>query len=138
MVTRFNERGSQVRTWYALNNRNTKKNILTKEVIKHNEGFEALNPNLNRKVVNLKDLMITVIDFTNGPMAQPDPPHSHPHEQITYVASGSLKLFIENREYVLNEGDVFKIESNLSHTVQTLTEKVRLIDSFNPIREDFL
>ncbi|MEL0455042.1 cupin domain-containing protein [Flavobacteriaceae bacterium SZ-1-7] len=111
---------------------------MAKEVIKSNEGFVALNPNLNRKVVHLNDLMITVIDFTNGPMEQPDPPHNHPHEQITYVVSGSLKLFVEDREYLLNEGDVFKIESNLNHTVQTLTEHVRLIDSFNPIREEFL
>lgn len=111
---------------------------MVKEVIKQEEDFVKLSPNLNRKVVHLKDLMITVIDFTNGPMVQPDPPHKHPHEQITYVASGSLKLFIEEREYILNEGDVFKVESNLNHCIQTLTENVKLIDGFAPIRQDFL
>jgi len=111
---------------------------MSEAVIKHNEGFESLNPSLNRKVVHLNNLMVTVIEFTNGPMAQPDLPHKHPHEQITYVASGSLKLFIEDKEYHLNEGDVFKIKSNLNHCIQTLTESVKLIDSFNPIRADFL
>ena len=71
-------------------------------------------------------------------MKKPDSPHNHPHEQITYVASGSLKLFIEDREYLLNEGDVFKVESNLNHSIQTLTEKVKLIDSFTPLRKDFI
>lgn len=108
------------------------------EVIKDDYGFEKLNPALKRKVVYMEDLMVTVIDFSNGPMKNPEPPHKHPHEQITYVASGSLKLFIENREYILNEGDIFKIESNLNHCIQTLTEKVKLIDSFSPIRKDFL
>ena len=86
----------------------------------------------------MEDLMVTVIDFSNGPMKNPEPPHKHPHEQITYVASGSLKLLIEDREYILNEGDIFKIESNLNHCIQTLSEKVKLIDSFSPIRKDFL
>ncbi|WP_052825990.1 cupin domain-containing protein [Neotamlana nanhaiensis] len=107
-------------------------------VIKSTDGFEALSPDLNRKVVHLNDLMVTVIEFSNGPMEQPDPPHKHPHEQITYVASGSLKLFVEDEEFTLNEGDVFKIASNLNHCIQTLTENVKLIDSFAPIREDFL
>ena len=82
--------------------------------------------------------MVTVIEFSNGPMAQPDPPHKPPHDQITYVASGSLRLFIEEREHLLREGDVFKIESNLNHCIQTLTERVTLVDSFSPLREDFI
>lgn len=111
---------------------------MDKEVIKHTEGFVKLRASLNRKVVHLKDLMVTVIEFSNGPMEQPDQPHSHPHEQITYVAEGSLKFFIEDREYILHKGDVFKVASNLKHSIQTLTEHVTLIDSFSPIREDFL
>ncbi|MDA0194987.1 MAG: cupin domain-containing protein [Bacteroidetes bacterium] len=110
------------------------------EVIKHNEGFEPLDatPPLKRKVIHLDHLMMTIIEFYDGPMEKPDAPHNHPHEQITYVASGSLKLFIENREYLLNEGDIFKVESNLNHCIQTLTEKVKLIDGFTPLREDFI
>tara|TARA_R110002049_G_scaffold90686_2_gene227139 strand:- start:63666 stop:64001 length:336 start_codon:yes stop_codon:yes gene_type:complete len=108
------------------------------EIIKHDVGFEKLSDSLNRKVVYLKDLMVTIIEFYNGPMAEPDPMHKHPHEQITYVAKGSLKLFIEGREYILNEGDVFKVASNLNHCIQTLTENVKLVDGFSPIRKDFL
>ncbi|RED50467.1 cupin domain-containing protein [Seonamhaeicola aphaedonensis] len=108
------------------------------EVVKQNENIETLSSSLHRKVIHLKELMVTVIEFSNGPMKEPDLPHNHPHEQITYVASGSLKFFIEDREYTLNEGDVIKIASNLNHSVQTLTEKVKLIDSFSPIRKDFL
>ena len=110
------------------------------EVVKHEEGFEKLqaNPNIKRKVIHLNDLMFTIIEFSNGPMEIPDPPHDHHHEQISYVAAGKLKLFIEDREYFLSEGDVFKVESNLKHSIQTLTEFVKLIDGFSPIREDFL
>ncbi|UBM59783.1 cupin domain-containing protein [Marinilongibacter aquaticus] len=110
------------------------------EVIKHEEGFtelKAASP-IRRKVVHLEELMMTVIEFYDGPMEEPEKPHRHPHEQITYVASGELKLFIEDRSYDLKEGDVFKVASNLNHCIQTLTEKVKLIDGFTPLRKDFL
>ncbi len=110
------------------------------EIVKNEEGFKPINanPSLRRKIIHLDHLMVTVMEFLNGPMEQPDPPHKHVHEQITYVASGTLKLFVEDREYLLTEGDVFKIASNLNHCIQTLSEYVKLVDSFSPNREDFL
>ena len=110
------------------------------EITKSNEAYQPIpnNPNAKRKIIHLDTLMVTVIEISNGPMAEPEIPHSHPHEQITYIAAGSVKLFIEDREYLLNEGDTFKVASNLKHGIQALTEKVKLIDSFSPIREDFL
>ena len=51
-----------------------------------------------------------------------------------YLVEGQLLI----PEYLLSEGDVFKVESNLNHSIQTLTEFVKLIDGFSPIREDFL
>jgi len=110
------------------------------EVIKNEDLYEQISskPALKRKVIHLNELMVTIIEFLNGPMDKPDLPHSHPHEQITYVSSGSLKLFIEDREFFLNEGDVFKVESNLKHCIQTLSPYVKLVDSFSPIRKDFL
>jgi len=34
-------------------------------------------------------------------------------------------------------GDMFAVPPEKKHTIKLLTEKVRLVDSFNPIREDF-
>jgi quercetin dioxygenase-like cupin family protein len=101
------------------------------------KGVE-ISTNVFRKVVHLNDLMTAVIDFTGGPMQEPDPPHAHPHEQISYVAEGELYVYIGEEKTMLGPGDMFYVPSNVSHTVQTLTEKVRLVDSFSPIRQDFL
>jgi len=84
------------------------------------------------------NVMIAVIDVNDGPAAQPDPPHSHPHEQVSYVASGEILVIIGEEETRLSEGDLFTVPPNVPHTIQTLSEHVRLIDAFNPIRKDFL
>lgn len=105
--------------------------------IQKNSVPETIKPGLKRRFIHLENLMTVVIDFEH-PMSEPDPPHSHPHQQITYVAEGELWFFIGDERFHLRKGDLIKIPSGLMHTVQTLTPHVRLIDSFSPVREDFL
>jgi quercetin dioxygenase-like cupin family protein len=99
---------------------------------------EKVSPTFERRIASLDKLMMVVCDFTGGPAKEPDKPHSHPHEQITYVAEGELFLFIGDEKHVLSKGDMFTAPSDVPHCIQTLSQHVRLIDTFSPIREDFL
>jgi len=99
---------------------------------------ENVSSDFERRIVHLDNLMVVECDFTHGPAMNPDPPHSHPHEQITYVAEGELKFFKGDKEFHLNKGDLITIASGVLHCIQTLSEHVKLIDSFHPVREDFL
>jgi quercetin dioxygenase-like cupin family protein len=99
---------------------------------------EKIKVGHKRRVTHLDNLMVVVCDFTNGPMAKPDPPHSHPHEQISYIAEGELYLFIGEEKHHLKSGDIFTVPSSLPHCIQTISSHVRLIDSFSPVREDFI
>lgn len=99
---------------------------------------EEIAPGVHRKIIYLKQLMMVVIDFTNGPALVPDLPHSHPHEQISYVARGELNVFIGGEKTFLKEGDSFSVTGGIPHCIQTLTAHVRLVDTFSPIREDFI
>ncbi len=105
--------------------------------IEKNVPPELVKTGLKRRIHYLENLMTVVIDFEH-PMEVPDPPHSHPHEQITYVAEGELSFFIGDEIFMLNKGDMIKIPSGALHTVQTIAPNTRLIDSFSPIREDFI
>ena len=82
--------------------------------------------------------MMVVIDFDDGPTTEPDPPHSHPHEQMSYVVSGELIAFIGDQQEKLGPGDMFTVPPEVPHGVQLLTSHVRLVDCFTPLREDFL
>jgi len=100
---------------------------------------EVVSAGLKRRIIRTGKLMTVVIDFTSGPWEKPDPFHSHPHEQITYVAAGELLFCSEGQEPErLKTGDLIAIPPNKPHSVQILSEHCRLIDSFHPIREDFL
>jgi quercetin dioxygenase-like cupin family protein len=109
-------------------------------VVKYDEVVPVkVKEGLERKIIRTDDLMTVVIDFSNGPWEMPDPPHSHPHQQTSYVAEGEIIFYCEGEpDQHLKAGDMYAIPSGLKHTVKLLTKKVRLIDSFYPVREDFL
>ena len=111
------------------------KHILTEE----SSAWTQLAPGLRRKLIHKEKLMMVIVEFTNGPAKVPDPFHDHPHEQVSYIAEGELILFIKGvGEQKLQKGDLFAIPSGIPHTVQTLSPVVRIIDSFTPLREEFL
>jgi quercetin dioxygenase-like cupin family protein len=109
-------------------------------VLKFDEvQYEKVKEGLYRKIIHTDTLMIVLIDFTNGPWEEPEPPHSHPHEQASYVAEGEVIFYCEGEpDQHLKAGDMYAVAPNKKHTVKLLTEKVRLIDSFTPLRQDFL
>ena len=109
-------------------------------VLKFDEvPYEKVKEGLQRKIIHTDKLMCVLIDFSNGPWAEPEPPHSHPHEQTSYVADGEIIFYCEDEpDQHLKAGDMYAVPPNKKHTVKLLTKNVRLIDSFTPLREDFL
>ncbi len=98
-------------------------------------------PNTLRRQAHSEHIMVTVVDFINGP-SEPAPPHQHPHEQITYIAEGRVNFIIYEGEQksvsLVEPGDLVVVPPNAPHTVEPLTPSARLIDCFYPIRQDFL
>jgi len=96
------------------------------------DGFE-------RRLIHTNNLMTVVLDIDNGPWTAADPYHSHPHEQISYVAEGEILFLAEGEEpRRLVAGDLFAVPSGKPHSIQLLSASARLVDTFNPIRQDFL
>ncbi len=95
--------------------------------------------NAERRIIHTDNLMMANILFSDGPTSEPDPYHSHPHEQLAYIAEGEIILFVQDEQPVrLVAGDHYAIPSNLPHAIQRLTARVRIIDCFTPLRTDFL
>ena len=109
-------------------------------VVKFKEvPYEVVREGLQRKIIHTKNLMTVLIDFTDGPWDIPEPPHSHSHEQTSYVAEGEIMFLCEGeKDQHLLAGDMFAVPSGKKHTIRLLTGKVRLVDNFTPVREEFL
>jgi len=109
-------------------------------IIKFNESTpEIVREGLERPIIYTPNLMTVIADFTDGPWAEAEPYHSHPQEQTSYVAEGEIIFYCEGEpDSHLKAGDLFAAVSGQKHTIRLFTPNARLIDSFNPIREEFI
>lgn len=79
-------------------------------------------------------LMMVKVKFETGAIGTV---HTHYHSQATYVASGKFELTIGEEKKVLNAGDGYYVAPDVPHGCVCLEAGV-LIDTFSPMREDFI
>lgn len=102
-------------------------------------NYTEVNSRTKRKLIHTNNLMTVIVDFTGGPWPKADPHHNHPHEQTSYVAEGEIIFYCEGEpDQHLTTGDMFAVPPYKMHSIKLLSKTARLVDSFNPIREDFL
>jgi quercetin dioxygenase-like cupin family protein len=102
-------------------------------------AYEIVNERVSRKLIHTNNLMTVIVDFSGGPWPEADPLHNHPHEQTSYVADGEVIFYCEGEpEQHLKAGDMFAVPPFKYHAIKLLSKTARLVDSFNPLREDFL
>ncbi len=95
---------------------------------------EALNPLLGRHFVVGQSIMLARVLLKKGCIV---PEHSHPNEQLTFIAEGALKFWIDGREIVVNAGECLTIPPNMPHKAEAVEDTVDL-DVFYPPRQDWL
>ncbi len=96
---------------------------------------EPAGPGATRKVLaHAENLMIVEVAFEKGADGAP---HSHPHEQASYVVEGEILFRLNGEERHMKKGDSVYIPGNLPHCLRALTDAV-VIDVFTPERKDFL
>jgi quercetin dioxygenase-like cupin family protein len=95
---------------------------------------EALNPLLGRHFVVGQNIMLARVLLKKGCIV---PEHSHPNEQLTFIAAGALKFWIDGKEIVVGAGEVLTIPPNMPHKAEALEDTVDF-DVFNPPRADWM
>jgi len=79
-------------------------------------------------------MMIVEATFEKGAVGTE---HRHPHEQVSYVLSGSFRYTMEGETYELKKGDTYYVPPEALHGAVALEDSV-ILDIFTPQREDFL
>jgi quercetin dioxygenase-like cupin family protein len=95
---------------------------------------EELNPLLGRQLVVGQNIMLARVLLKKGCIV---PEHSHPNEQLTFIAAGALKFSIDGKEIVVNGGECLTIPPNLPHKAEALEDTVDF-DVFSPPRHDWM
>ncbi|MDR2758344.1 MAG: cupin domain-containing protein [Spirochaetaceae bacterium] len=96
---------------------------------------EETAPGVVRKILAFCDAMMCVENsFEAGAVGAV---HSHPHTQITYVASGRFRFTIGDEVREVGPGDTLCKQNGVKHGCLCL-EKGVLVDFFTPMREDFV
>jgi len=62
--------------------------------------------------------------------------HSHPHHQLVYVISGSIRIIAGGEEAIAHAGDSFVVDGGIEHQAFAL-EDAEVLDVFTPLREDY-
>lgn len=98
-------------------------------------AWEPVAEGVTRKVMAYEaDMMVVKVAFETGGIGAV---HQHVHVQMSYVESGVFAITIGDETRELRHGDMFYVPSNVWHGAKCLASGV-LIDSFTPMRADFL
>lgn len=97
--------------------------------------WEELGGGVSRKMLGYDNqIMMVLVKFEKGAVGSP---HLHFHTQATYCAAGKFEFEIDGVKQVVQAGDGVYIQPNLLHSAICL-ESGMLVDTFSPVREDFL
>ncbi len=110
--------------------------MASKYHIKDDElAWEAAGEGIERKIMGYQPhLMLVKVHFKKGAIGYK---HTHAHEQVSYVLSGQFEVEVNGKKEILKAGDAFVIPAQVEHGAVCLEEGI-LIDTFSPMREDFL
>lgn len=99
------------------------------------KGWEPMGDKLQRKYVYGEQGMLALFKMDKGAKV---PLHQHPNEQTTYITSGSVKVTMQGKDYVVKAGEVLIIPGNIPHQFECLEDGTLDVDFFAPPRMDWI
>lgn len=95
---------------------------------------KAVTESIQRRYVTADRVTVARFELARGGVV---PRHAHENEQVSCVLSGSLKFTFDDRDVVVDAGEVMQIPGGISHEVTVLEDTV-VMDVFSPVRQDWI
>lgn len=92
-------------------------------------------PGIVLRSVYLEKTMMTFFDLAAGSKI---PPHKHPHEQISYLVRGSMKMTVGGESRQMESGDIAVVPAEVEHSVEVGDTPAMALDAWHPVREDYI
>ena len=99
-------------------------------------NLEILEDKVSRKIlISSGSLMMVEVHFKAGGIGKD---HAHDaHEQVSYIIKGQFEVTVKGETMILEQGDSFYAGKTVMHGVRALEDAI-ILDTFSPVREDFL
>lgn len=95
---------------------------------------DELSPTAGRKAVHGEYMTMARFRFDKGNVVAV---HQHANDQITTCESGSVKMSMGDKEFIMKAGDVVHVPPNVPHGNVALEDTI-IVEVFSPVREDWI
>lgn len=95
---------------------------------------EMLPGVFRRTLITTPGMMLCEITLEAGAEV---PMHTHPHEQIGYVAQGQIEMTVAGEVRLCATGDSYAIPGGVPHAARATHGRTVVVDVFTPHREEY-
>ena len=94
----------------------------------------VLAPGVTARIASGERMMLSLVTFAPGAVV---PTHSHPHEQMGMMVSGTMEFTIEGETRVLSGNEMYFVPGGVPHAAKGGPGGAVALDAFSPPREEY-
>ena len=94
----------------------------------------TLAQGVTAKIVSGEKLMFSLVTLEPGAVV---PTHSHPHEQMGMLVSGTMEFTIAGETRLLTGNGMYLVPGGIPHAAKAGPQGAVALDAFSPPREDY-
>ena len=94
----------------------------------------TLAPGVTAKIASGERMMFSLVTLAPDAVV---PTHSHPHEQMGMMVSGTMAFTIEGETRVLSGNDMYFVPGGVPHAAKGGPGGAVALDAFSPPREEY-
>ena len=95
---------------------------------------KVLTTGVTAKIASGEKIMLSLVTFAPNAVV---PTHSHPHEQMGMMVSGTMELTIAGETRVFSGNELFLVPGGVPHAVTAGPGGAVALDAFSPPREEY-
>ena len=95
---------------------------------------KTLAPGVTARIVSGEKLMFSLVTLEPGAVV---PTHSHPHEQMGMMVSGTMEFTIAGETRTLSGNEMYVVPGGVPHAVKAGPRGAVALDAFSPPREEY-
>ena len=95
---------------------------------------KALAPGVTARIASGERLMFSLVTLEPGAVV---PVHTHPHEQMGMMVSGTMEFTVAGETRVLSGNGMYLVPGGVPHAAKAGPHGAVALDAFSPPREEY-